>query len=496
VSYGAENQRFVNQIRVPHDVFGKPTVVVELPVGAERVPGAAAAFVLAGNLLCRIFERVHLVAPNLELEPHPWGVRNLEAAAEVLNQLAVGSVMWGRPGTADIVLGVGAAPTIAATRRTFVSFSPWTAAVEQVLPANGEAIVGPLFAACFGASQVFLHSAQLVEAVYRPMPPFVFSALTYGHEDVLVATTGQLELPASHLVGVGAVGSALVYTLGHTRAKGLLDPIDDDFVDDTNLQRYILMRKSDVNAAKVDVAVECLRHTGIVVRPHPMTFKTFVAEHGSKIDLLITPIDSEIGRRRLAAFLPRTVLNAATGHTKVTISSHGFADGKACLGCLYLPEQNETTVEQRLAADMGLPVQEVEDHLADNAPANEDLVRRVERHRGLAPGKLSEWVGKRLQSLYQRAVCGEAAIEVAGATVVSPLSFISATAGVLLAGELLKLASPELRPYALNNYFRLDTLAKPNSSMLSVKPQEPSGRCICHDGDYVDVYREKYSLMK
>lgn len=186
MSYARENERFVNQIRVSSDVFGKAAVVVELPPGAEHVPGAAAAVVMAGNLLARMFSRVYLIAPNLELGLHPWGVPNLSAAAEVLNELAVGEVIWARPKAADIVLGIGAAPTIDAIRQTYISFSPWTAALEQLLPANGDAIVGPLLAACFGASQVFLHSAQLTNSKHRPMNPFVFSALSYGHEDVVV----------------------------------------------------------------------------------------------------------------------------------------------------------------------------------------------------------------------------------------------------------------------------------------------------------------------
>jgi hypothetical protein len=234
--------------------------------------------------------------------------------------------------------------------------------------------------------------------------------------------------------------------------------------------------------------------TRIELFPHEDTFKTFVDKNGNPIDLLITPVDSEVGRRRLAAYLPRAVLNAATGHTKVTISSHGFADGRACLGCLYLPDREEVTTESRLANNMGLGVGEVADHLANNLAVNDDLVRRVERHRGLQSGALSEWVGKRLQSLYQRAVCGEAALQVAGATIVSPLSFISATAGVLLAAELMKLGNVSLSEFALNNYFRLDTLANPNSQMKSVKPQDMTGRCICRDPDYASWYREKYQL--
>ena len=46
--------------------------------------------------------------------------------------------------------------------------------------------------------------------------------------------------------------------------------------------------------------------------------------------------------------------------------------------------------------------------------------------------------------------------------------------------------------YALDNYFRLDTLAIPNPAFREQRGPEPSGRCICQDPDYVGAYRNKY----
>src|SRR5207245_7880497 len=122
------------------------------------------------------------------------------------------------------------------------------------------------------------------------------------------------------------------------------------------------------------------------------------------------PVDSELGRRKLATGLPRAVLNAATGGTSVTVSRHRFADGKACLHCLYLPQIEEVTTERRLAADMGLPLSEVEALIASNEGVSEELVRRVEKNLGFESGKFQDWVGKHIQSFYQRAVCGEAQV--------------------------------------------------------------------------------------
>lgn len=283
------------------------------------------------------------------------------------------------------------------------------------------------------------------------------------------------------------------YALGHLPSlNGELHLIDNDAIDDTNLNRYILMRRSDVGHAKPDVAAAALSGTGLTPLPFPQSFEQFAATHPEPIDLLLTPIDSEAGRRRLVSYLPREVLNAATGNSTVTLSRHGFGDGKACLSCLYLPQGEQLSTEARLAADMGLREDEVPELLALNRPVGRDIVARVERHRGMPEGSLSEFVCQHIQSFYQRAVCGSAPVSTAAGTVVAPVSFISATAGVLLAVELVKRRAAALSRYRLNNYFRIDTLAAPNPAFRQERSADSSGRCICADPDYVSVYRSRF----
>ena len=259
------------------------------------------------------------------------------------------------------------------------------------------------------------------------------------------------------------------------------------------LQRYVLMRRTDVDLSKPDVAVEALSTTGIAAMPHCQAFAAFAKKTVDPVvDLLLTPVDSEEGRRHLAKHLPRSVLNAATGNSTVTVSRHGSVDGRACLHCLYLPEPGEMTTERRLARDWGMSEGEVASLLAANHGVGDALLRRIEVHRGVPRGSFQPWIGQHIQSFYQRAVCGTAPVTAGTASVSAPLSFISATAGVLLAAELIKLRNPGLTRYALNNCFRLDTLCSPNPAFRLVRMADKTGRCICADQDYVQMYRRRY----
>ena len=210
------------------------------------------------------------------------------------------------------------------------------------------------------------------------------------------------------------------------------------------------------------------------------------------MNLLLSPVDSEEGRRALARILPRRVINAATGGTTLTISTHGFADGKACLHCLYLPEPNRETPEEIMAKDMGLSPGLVQKLIETNDPVNEELVAQIERSRGAEPGTWASHVGLPINSFYAKAVCGDAELRLPTANVIAPLSFISAAAGIMLAAELIKAGNPELGGWSLDNYFRVDTLSRPNPAFRRLRPQDPSGRCICTDPDYMAVYSEKY----
>ena len=97
----------------------------------------------------------------------------------------------------------------------------------------------------------------MMGANYRTMAPFNFSLLDLRSCSAADETPKPIQLPETHLVGVGAVGSAAVYALAHLDdISGTLHLIDNEKVDDPSLNRYVLMRRQDIRRWKVDVAAE------------------------------------------------------------------------------------------------------------------------------------------------------------------------------------------------------------------------------------------------
>ena len=490
-----ERTRFAQQFNLKETVFSESVVTVELPREAARSRGNVAAFLLAANLLSRTFDEIHAVFPEgTVVHRHPWHLSTVGQVIDELSETVDGVLHVGSPEHSDVVLAVGGSPTVPASRQVVVRGSQWRASLDCELQEGGEGILGSLYAATIGAAQALLHALEMDEAPYKPMQPFSFSLLECLPSRPTEQALPPLSLPEAHLVGVGAVGSAAVYALAHLdNVSGTLHLIDNEKVDNSNRQRYALLRRRDVDEPKVSVASEALADTTIQVEPYLGAFARYIDEHPDvRVGLLLSPVDSEEGRRALARMLPRRVINAATGGTTVTVSTHGFADGKACLHCLYLPDPRERSREEIMAEEMGLDLATVQRLVETNEPVGPELVAQVERHQGLALGSLQGYIGLPVNSLHAKAVCGDAGVNLSASNVIAPLPFISAAAGILLAAELVKSGHPELGPYALDNYFRLDTFRRPNPAFRRTCSQEPSGRCICWDPDYVAIYSEKH----
>ena len=495
MSFRTENLRFADQFGIAAEAFSSPVVTVELRRDAAKRQGNTAAFLLAVSLLSRTFEKVHAVFPSgAEAPRHPWNHGTVSAVIEELNDTVRRNLRVEPPKRSNVVLSVGETPSIPADREVVVRGTHWRAALDCDLPDAGEGVLGSLYAGCMGAAQVLLHVLNMMDAHYRPMTPFNFSLLNLGSCGAADETPKPIHLPDTHLVGVGAVGSAAVYALAHLGdISGTLHLIDNQTVDDPNLNRYVLMRRRDIARWKVDVAAKTLRGTSIEVAPYRDSFANYVDKYGRNVNLLLSPVDSEEGRREIAKMLPRRIINAATGGTTVTISTHGFNDGRACLHCLYMPDLNRASPEEIMAEEMGLQPEKVKELLRTNDPIGAELLAQIERNQGVDPGTWASATELSIGSFYVKAVCGDATLRLPTANVIAPLSFISASAGILLAAELIKTGHPELRGWTLDNYFRLDTLHPPQPAFHHIRAQDSSGKCICRDPDYIAVYSQKYA---
>ena len=294
-----ENMRFARQFGLPTQPFSDSVITVELSRDAALLPGNVAGFLLAVNLLSRTFERVHAVFPEeATVHRHPWHLKTTGAVVDELVKSMDGNLLVGPPQRSDVVLSVGNEQSTPTKRTVVIRGSHWCAALDCDLPGAGNGVLGSLYAATMGAAQVLLHVLEMVGAPYKPMAGFHFSLLDHTPFGLDSRAPNAVQVSEAHLVGLGAVGSAAVYTLAHLDdVSGAIHLIDNETIEEPNLNRYVLARQQDIGEWKVDVAALALSDTAIRAELHRGTFAAFAEENGGVVNLLLSPVDSEGGRR-------------------------------------------------------------------------------------------------------------------------------------------------------------------------------------------------------
>jgi ThiF family protein len=320
-----------------------------------------------------------------------------------------------------------------------------------------------------------------------------FSARGAAQEDLVLGP--DFELPWTALIGCGAIGQSVAFTLGEIGIRGgPLDLVDPQTVSTNNLQRYLGSRMSD--------AVQHL-HKVLVARrqlPSALGVRSFAGEDwagyrrrvGDVPPVVLSALDSATDRRMLQGSLPRWIINGWTRTTSCGTTVHAFVGDEQCLVCTYLSRDpaGSTNDMRMLADDLGLEPMRVVALLSGSSLHSSD-VSRVERHRKLTPGSLERWRGESIRQLYGH-LCGIAEIPTETREhYVVPFAQASALAGVLVTAQYLKIASGrpvDARPVDV------DLLGGPGAvwQLPPARKDQHPVRCICEDPAYLDAYAAKW----
>ncbi len=478
------------------------TVRVAFDAEALRSREGLVTLELTVNLLARLY-------PRLALTP----LESVES--EVLNRLmslarsinpAIDFTTASDSATVCIVIGstrlTGEAPTI------YVGSDNWITALSTSSPVgsgDSDNPFGAAAAACFGVAKVFrtTFADQLVGVTWEEN--WKISLLNIDDRTELFnPPTKDVDMGECHLVGVGAIGNAAVWALARAPfLKGTLHLIDNEEVDDTNPQRYVLTGVADAGTSKVVLAQRALKGSQLEVCPHALSWGEYLKERDNwHLDRVAVALDTPEDRRLVQTALPRWIVNAWTQPDDLGISRHGFANGQACLMCLYMPEGTVPDVDDQIVSSLNLPddmetLQAVRRLLVTEEPIGMDWVRRIATANKVEIERLTDLQNLPIRSFYQKTVCGGVLLSL-GADVGTaprntevPMAFQSALAGILLATELVAHSAGLKSDF--NHVTTKLNLLRPLGCDLSLPaPQHPSGKCICQDEDYIKVYEDKY----
>lgn len=444
------------------------------------------------RLLARLYPKLDIWCPD-----GSDGTRSLSALAKSINP----RIEITRDGRAEVGVVVGdVAPGF--DTPIFAGASGWDSylSLSDVQPTGQSGNpLGAGVAACIAAANVF-RRVFMQDWTSALDADLVFSTYSFErHPTKAVAPNPEWVVPGDvFLGGVGAIGMATVWALARSPFTGRLHLVDDEAVELSNLQRYVLATRRDVGREKVRVAASALRNTSILPKIHPVDWRTFVSRHGYRLPYALAAFDSVEARREMQASLPKWIANAWTQPGDLGVSVHpAFGGTGACVACLYLPDSPIRNEDELIADALGIPgrIFDVRTLLHLSQPAPPSLLAEIAQGLGIEPERTLAFANIPIRDLYVRGICGGGLIPLGRAgrphqAVHVPLAHQSALAGILLAARIARVAvSGGQEPTAVA---RVD-LQRPWPEFV----QQPAlkrgdGRCMCEDGDFIATYRDKY----
>lgn len=437
---------------------------------------------LSTNLLARLYPRVAL-SGSTEL------VSKLKTVALEINPEI--EILTGAQ--EDFTIGIG---ELKSGSHLFPSASGWVARLTHSQYA-GSGPSNPYSAgaaAAFAAGELFRRiflNSSLEEDFAISLLDFENS--TGSHDELHSSNVGDVLF-----VAAGAVGNAALWALAQDRKRsGHITLIDNEEIELSNLQRYVLGTYQDAKEHKEKVVIgrRTLEGTNFSIETVRCTLESFAKERGGiKTPTVCISVDNVASRRAAQGLLPKLIINGWTGNQALGVSWHIFSEEAACLACLYHPHGQGISQTEQAAKALGLSPDRAAHLWVTRLPLSDEDIATAAEKLCVNRGALDAWRGKSLGDLYTDVVCGAVPISlpVANRVETVPLAHQSVLAGLLMAAELIKRTSPELTPLSqAEPLVSLDDILRPPPPTW-VKPRAREKGCICSDPDYQRRYRSKW----
>ena len=384
--------------------------------------------------------------------------------------------------------------------RWFLGSAGWVAKLESERPVGSGDSTNPFgagAAACFGAANVFRHifGSQLEDG--RGDASIDLSMLTYG-APAKDAILGDVDLGETRVAGLGAIGNGVTWALARVGGlRGTLHLVDNEVVELSNVQRYVMAARNDVGAVKVDLAKAAFSSSELRI----VACRERYSEHLSnmahaRVERVAVALDSAGDRIALQGSLPQWIVNAWTQTSDLGVSRHDFDGSGPCLACLYMPRGATRNEDEIIADELRMPeaLMEIRRLLQVGEPIGQAFVERIAHALGLPFQSLIRFADQPLRAFRQAVICGGIALSLSdgrlGAPAVVPMAFQSALAGIMLACDLVKHACGVLD--APTPCTRINLLRPLGSHLNDPMTKDASGRCICADADFLAAYRARH----
>ncbi len=350
------------------------SISIALVASRESVQSySGQVFVLiATNLLSRFCRDVTLSIPDVSLHPHlvqPPNQRLIERVqSEMYGANPYGNFEQGKiiPKHVDYILQLGKRDNQKLSANLVADGDGWVAYIgrndqspfEKHVSLNP---VGPAAAACLAIADIFKVFTGVPENLRIDRLVLSFFDFSLNESCLLApAIPAIIDIGRTQMIGVGSVGSSVLYMLSLLPVNGHLDLIDHQFVELVNLDRAPIFAVSDVGRPKVKVGERWIRGKGIQVRPHQARFSEFIIANSrfkqSPDLVLLLANEHNVYADLQSNFPPLVIYGTTTASWGVNLGRH-IPLKEECVLCRY-PNHVEP-IYKCATAEFNLPQQEI-----------------------------------------------------------------------------------------------------------------------------------------
>lgn len=457
--------------------MGGEALVVRIVADRIDTPASQHLLTCLVNLLCRMagsVAAIELEVPQTRMSvvmPHGTGNATAFDAMAELAEWAVGNhirvVRDAGPGQ-RLTLCLGRPEQ--AIGDIYVHGHGWIAWVGSDAPPVTSQLadsnpIGPYFAACLAAGEVFKRARGLVRGRFARDEGF--SLWNGGSGSLAQLRDGPslagCSLPPFFLVGAGAVGQGLIAVLATSGVSTFVVTIDDDSHDSTNLNRCFVAGIGDVGHEKVVAIARARRVSGLSGTEYRGTLQDFVrngplasmpaalrdAQESDQFHTVVSAVDRNISRWDIQGLQPRVAIGGSTDGLTAKVMTFEEHDGRPCLACNNAREED------------GAKLRGLEQRIRDLAPEAARIHLRE-------CGSTDDEIDAVMAFIRDAPGCGTAGERILGALAsASPrefsVSFVSMAAAILTFARLLASGNPHWipaeRPVMTSISFRNLTMA-------------------------------------
>ena len=490
-----ESLRFTNKMGISSDIVNETRNNTKVIITADKKEvlnySIQIMLEISTNILAKIF-------PNIEIDVEDVPAKHLNTSKNLYSHLIKTkneAYKWNQAkGETQNYIYLVVGNKKVSEKAIYIDANGWLAYVGNK-PSNIEKKdiripIGSVASACLGAAEIFkLIFNKKIKKDFNLIENIIFNTLTYKFDDETNIPVDQLNLDRVALFGSGSVGSSLLYTLGFMpNVSGTIDIVDrDPNIDINNMQRYSYLTLSDLEknqslskarwaANKIDSDLENLKVN--YWDKSQGTVSNYLNSRPLKprIKLAISAVDNINARIEIADCLAERTINAGTGDVTLTITRHGFSDGKACLACDYISNIPSRNWYQKVSRETGLSVGRVAQLLQGGEVLVEDDIKIMINKRFIEKEKKDKLLNTDLNSIVNRKLYSSVSIDNKNSTESSVTApFVSTMSGALLTGEMIKEIAG-LQGNWKKNKFRMDMLI---GNSLSTSVPKAGIKCLC-----------------